>query len=356
MKKFIQLIILIGLSTIIFSCGGGGSSENISKIKKDNYSLNLNIKFRERRGNYGKFSDIIKILLDVNSSDLDYVKEQEFEKGDGGKWTIDLIQLPMDKDLTFKVQAFIKDDDKDKLSYIDNQVFKLVDGENNITMILKEIETLAINKVMVQSLESNVTKDADDVNYTTLHFSLYNKDKDELKFIVTADTLGEFNISDGAPEGIIDSYDDYAEAVLDINYTRPAEAGTYKNRLKLINTRGDIFIYVFNLTVNDTDEVYIGLNEIPEIENFIATAEDSNLSVEINATDPDGDTSTLTYHWSLNSDSKNGSGADLSLDEDSASTKTAIVTGYDKDDIVILDISITDANGSTTTGQYKSAE
>ena len=359
MKKFIAFLLFLIISIGVSSCGD--ENKSISTTNSfGNYSLNLNVK--TMRNSYINFSDIGKIILDVNSSSLDYVVEQPFIKVNG-KWAIDLIQLPMDKDLTFKARAFIGSETTH--SYINEQILKLVEGENNITMALQEVDTFSSNKVLVQSMETAVSS-VDDVNYTILSFYLFNNNHDDLNFTITADpnsvgSGGGFFAPDDNDNVLeifssVVSYGSADEYTLDINYSRPAEAGTYKNRLKLINTNGDIFIYVFNLTVNDNDEVYVKLNAPAEVENFIATSEDTNLSVEVNATDPDGDNSALTYLWTLSNDSSN-KGATLELDNDSATTKTAIVTGYDDDDdIVVLDVNITDANGSITTARYTSTQ
>ena len=337
MKKVIAFVLFLAISIGISSCGD--ENKNIStKNSYENYSLNLEIK--TMRNNYVNFSDIDKIILDVNSSELDYVVEQDFIL-DNGQWSIDLIQLPMDKDLTFKARAFING----TYSYISNHVLKLTTGDNNITMDLQEENTFAANKVQVQSMESTLTT-LDDVNYTTVTFKIYNVLDDDLSYIITDDD-GNGTLFDPA-SGVINSYDGNHVGILDINYTRPEVAGTYRNRIKLVSTNGDIFIYAFDLTVNDNDEVFVVINQPAEIDGFIVTQEDQNLSVEVNATDPDGDDASLSYEWVL-TDETGG----VALDSASSTTSIAILTGFDDGDGAKLTVEITDSNNSISTAVYK---
>ncbi len=336
MKKVIEFLLFLIISISISGCGDENKSLSTSN-SYDNYSLNLEVK--TMRSSYVNFSDIDKIILDVNSSDLDYVVEQEFVL-DNDKWTIDLIQLPMDKDLTFKARAFIGGTH----SYTSNKILQLVTGDNNITMDLQEEATLTNNIVQVQSMDTTITT-IDDVNYTTVTFTIYNANEDELTYIISDDD-NNGTLFDPA-SGAITDYDS-RKSILDINYTRPEVAGTYRNRIKITSLNGDIFIYVFDLMVNDNDEVFVVINQPAEIDGFIVTQEDQNLSVEVNATDPDGDDASLTYNWTI--DNNDGGTA---LDGDSHTTDTAIITGFDDGDRAELTVEVTDANGSVSTAVYK---
>jgi len=230
------------------------------------------------------------------------------------------------------------------LSYTSNRVLQLTTGDNNITMDLQEENTFAANKVQVQSMKTAIGT-VDDVNYTTITFTVYNKDEDDLEYVITDDD-GNGTLFDPA-SGTITTYSS-GKATLDINYTRPEVAGTYRNRIKITSLNGDILIYAFDLTVNDNDEVFVVINQPAEIDGFIVTQEDQNLSVEVNATDPDGDDASLTYSWTI--DNNNGGTA---LDDDSKTTDTAIITGFDDGDGAELTVEITDSNNSISTAVYK---
>ena len=345
MRKWLVGSVIIILFVMV-NCGDGGSKKNrdINSDTLDNIVDSSNVKDKghvrvsliiknnksDNRKMKSRIENITAITLDVNSSKLFYVKDLEFTK-QGSSWEIDLPFMPVDKNLTFNAKGYNSDS---SLIYGGSTTVAITPNQNDITLELSAIKDTKRDLPTVENIA--IYKGIDN---TRLSFKVLNRNRDELTYqVVPIDNNGSFNPNEGS---ILFNTD---RELLNVIYTEPQIAGTFKNSITLTNTNEDKFISIFTIYVSETKEVNVTLNIAPNIDSLEVTNEDENLTIKANVTDDKNNSSSLNYLWEI---------MDGDVIMENNHTKNPIkITDYDENDTLKIKLTVFDPQGASSSVLY----
>jgi len=342
MKKFILFIAIL-----IAVVGCGNNTISTSVVDDNGAKSNLQIKFKDFRTDHiiNKVSNIDTIKLTILSDKLTYVSDKDFSEDSDNNWTIEIPSLPMDEDLEFITVAenangntIYTSDDNYTLDSTENRT---ADDPYIVYLILKE-ET--ISSMYLQSISAiNMTND---VNITKLQFDMRNRARDDINYsIYSADGYNFTPDEDTITGGTFDD-DDYYNYVLDVNYTKPTDAGTFANTFTMVNTDGDKVVTAFNIIITDTSHVDIKVNMPPVIENIDMNQSNDDTNMTLFAHINDYENEDITYVWDFSS------GDTMTFLNDDNTTNPVYFTDFDKTKTYYITLEATDGNGSMSKIKY----
>ncbi len=339
MKKFIILI------AILIAMIGCGSSEISTSVTNSNGAKsNLQIKLKNLRGtpHINRVSEIDSIVLTIISDKLTYVTDKPFTEDGDNNWTIEIPSLPMDEDLEFTTIAKNASDDT---IYTSDNNYTLDSSENrdanNPYIVYLVLQEETISEMYIQSIHAiDMTND---VNITKLKFDIHNRGLDDVNYsIYSADKYSFDPNASTISGGDFDANAPY-NYILDVNYTKPIDAGTFANTFTMINTNGDKVVTAFNIYINDTSHVDVKVNMPPVIEriDMNASNDDSNLTLFAHINDYENE--AITYIWEINT---NDSNYPMSFINDENTTNPVYFEDFNMTGTYKVSLEAQDGNGS----------
>jgi hypothetical protein len=343
MKRFIVLI------AILIAMVGCGSSEIATSTKGLNGAKsNISIKFKNLR-KINRVSEIDKILLTIISDKLTYVSDKEFEEdGEENNWTIEIPSLPMDEDLEFTTVA--KDSGGNTIYTSDNN-YTLDSSENrdadNPYIVYLVLQEETQSDMYIQSIHAINMEN--DVNITKLRFDIHNKGLDDINYSIYSADGYSFDPNASTILGSdFDSNSPY-NYILDVNYTKPTDAGTFANTFTMVNTNGDKVVTAFNIIINDTSHVDVKVNMPPVIDKIDMNVSNDDNNMTLFAHIDDYENEEISYIWRIDQDK---SDAGLSFIDDENTTNPVYLEGFDMTKTYYITLEATDGNGSMSKIEY----
>lgn len=319
MKKLLGFVFAL----LLVGCGNTATTENVSKNGYSEYSVNVGV----RQEKINNTSSIQSILLDVNSSTINYIIGMPFSKS-GLNWTINLPPLPIGEELTFSIRAL----DNNITTYTDTINTVLIQGENNVSFNLAETNSSVSYIPTLKSVSI-------DQNYSIMTFKIFNYERDNLAyFLYSNDAI--FTPSSGS----ITTFDINNINFLDINYSGFGTTGTYKNNtMVLTNTNNDRFSTQFDVVIDGIDNVNVVLNMPPNINSVdFNVSIDNNATIYANVSDDEND--TLSYNWNITQGT--------AVIVGSATTNPIFITNYENNSTLSISLTVSDSAGSSSLINY----
>ena len=342
MKRFMILSALVFSALVVVGCGNTStdkptpSSIATSSDTYNDYSLNIDV--QDRRGKITS-SSITSITMDVQGTSILYVSGLGFTKV-GSSWTITLPTLPIDENLTFSVKAYQGTIYANTLVYTATKVQSLVNGENNVTLDLTKSSSEYTYLKSIQSTQIALNTDGSKYlrfNFTNTGTNYYNY------------TIQSNDINFSQTSGYI--YIGY-NSFLDINYTEPTVAGTYRSTFTLTDDNNNTSINSFDIIISNSTNstssstTNVVLNMAPDINSIVANFVDNNTTIlTADVSDPEGD--AINYKWTIYSYSN------IVIENNSSTTNPLYLSGDVKaSNYTNATLTVTDSGGSSSSIQY----
>lgn len=327
MKK----LLTFSLSFSLFFLFLTGCDDSESSKKFVNLRVGIDVLERAVKSSNIKYSDIKAIKLTVLDSQKTYLANGSFEQS-YGLWSIDVNNLPVNRDIQFIAEAFNSDDD---LILKGNVTEKITSNSSQVLIPLQLANEIKV--VALPSIESISVGETGSNLVTKISFVINNYLRDEVHWKIIPDSEFDAGVDFNQTEGNL-TFEDSSSRDLSITISGDIDEHIYTNRIEITNSNGDKFGEEFKVSVK-RDQVNVSI--APIVDNIYLYMQSGVLYAEAIVDSSFG--SELQYYWELEKDS---------LPVNSKTSRTAYISGFEGNLTDTLILKVTNSSGITSRYSY----
>ncbi len=324
----VRQITLFILFFLLIGCGGSGVEKNEPSMRRVDIKVYIPQDSKNRLLKLLRATDVAisTVTLDVNSSNHIFMQNAPMSKvANSNYWQITTSPIPVNKELTFTAKAYNSNGVEVFKGSFSGSVNEQV---STISLPLKS-SNLSVSKI--PSLNAIVFNNYDK---TSITFNIFNPNEDDLTYAIVPITsnAGTFSPNSGTLH-FSSSLKSYG---LEVSFNPPTDPKSYYYQFKLTNSKGEVFVTTFSITITPKKSVNVLVYMPPIIDSINSYTQDNNLTVTVKAHDESN--STLSYKWEKISGS--------ATINSGVNGTTISLTNYQANSPVTLKVTVTNDKGS----------